>query len=195
METLWQDIKYGVRTLAKNPGFTAIAVLTLALGIGANTAIFSVVNGVLLRPLPYKDPGHLFMLWARHAESGAVPQQMSYQDFEDIRDQSAHLESAAAIITDQSLLTGAGEPLVLDSLRVTPSFFETLGVQPVRGRSFLREEGEPGKDNVVVLSHRLWQSHFGADPGIIGRAVRIDGQSETVVGVLPADFHFVLNRF
>jgi putative ABC transport system permease protein len=192
MSNLWQDARYGARMLRTNAGFTVVIVLTLALGIGANTAIFSVVNAVLLRPLPYPEPSRLAVIWGRQAEQGATNQHVAYQDFEDLRRQNHTLDGAAAILLQQWTLTTNGEAARVDGLLVSANFFRVLGVAPALGRAFLAEEEQDSKDHVAVLGHRLWQERFGADPGIVGRLIALDGGSYTVVGVLPASFSFNL---
>ncbi|HKO05888.1 MAG TPA: ABC transporter permease [Candidatus Acidoferrales bacterium] len=192
MQTLWQDLRQGLRAMAKNPGFTLVAMLTLALGIGANTAIFSVVNAVLLRALPYPDSGRLVALWGVNDRTGDSQRAVSYPDFEDLRAQSRTLEGAAAYNDDTATLTGIGEPLHLHDGVVSAALFKVLGVSPQLGRGFLPEEDNPGT-RVVVLSDRLWREKFGADSAIIGRALTLNGHSYTVVGVLPPAFQFPLD--
>jgi putative ABC transport system permease protein len=186
-----QDLRYGLRTLRKNPGFTAVAVIALALGIGANSAIFSVVNTVLLRPLPYKDPDRLVMVWeddTRHGYPRDTPAAANYVDW---REQNRVFEGMAAIADQSFNLTGEGEPERIAGRRVSANLFPLLGVEPQLGRVFLPEEDQPGSGGrVVVLSHGLWQRRFGADPKIIGKPLNLNGQSFTVVGVMPSNFQF-----
>ena len=184
IETLLQDIRYGLRTLRMNPGFAAIAVLTLALAIGANTAIFSVVETVLLRPLPFKDPGRL--VWAtEHFAFG--PSTVVSADFPAWRDRNHVFEQIGAFGgTAGANLTGAGEPARVSVTHVTTGLFSMLGVQPVAGRLFLAEEGKQGREHVALLNEVLWRSHFGADPQIIGATIRLDDAGYLVVGVMPA---------
>ncbi len=184
MGTLLQDLKYGLRMLAKNPGFTTVAILTLALGIGANTAIFSVVNGVLLRPLPYEQPGQLVNLWeefgdgGRNAVAGGV--------FTDWKEHSTVFEALSVISGSAMNLTGAGEPERTNGLQVSASFLEILRVHPVLGRGFLPDEDRLGKDNrVIIFSHRFWQRRFGGRANLVGRTIRMDGERYTVIGILP----------
>ncbi len=186
---LGQDLRYGARTLAKNRGFTAVAVLTLALGIGANTAIFSVVRGVLLRPLAYPDSERLAVLIHQQEPYGEAPQ-LAYQDFADIRQQSRDFDQLAAILIEQFVVMRGEEPARLNALRVTSSFFSTMGAQPTLGRAFLAEEEQQGKDRVAVVSDRFWRDYFGGERAAIGRALRLDGESYTVVGVLSPRFDF-----
>jgi len=187
MENLLQDIRYGIRTLAKNPGFTAVAVLTLALGIGANTAIFSVVENLLLRPLPYPQPDRLVEI------ANSYPPQLpkvglSPGDYADWRRQNASFSEmgAYAKITQGFNLTGEGEPQRVTAVYADDGLFPMLGVRPVMGRAFLPEEDQAGSALVVILGHRLWQSRFGGDPGVVGRSISLDNQRYTIVGVLPA---------
>jgi putative ABC transport system permease protein len=190
MSTLIQDIKYGLRVLAKNPGFTAVAVLTLALGIGANTAIFSVVNAVLLKPLPYGDPDRLAVIWVTEpsAPGGLFPD--TGPDFQDWQAQNHVFEGISAITIEGGTLTGSGEPLQLRGLSVSPNVFQLLGVQPLLGRSFSPDEGPTGHHHVVILSYGLWQSAFGGRQDIVGSKITLDGEAYDVVGVMPKDLKF-----
>ncbi|HXJ05869.1 MAG TPA: ABC transporter permease [Candidatus Acidoferrum sp.] len=188
MFALLQDIRYAFRLLAKSPGFTAIAILTLALGIGANTAIFSVVNGVLLRPLPFRDPSRLVLI----AEKSSFPViSTSYENYLDWRDQSHSFESVEATRGGAITLTGAGEPERLNVRMVTAGLFSMLGVQAVRGRTFLPQEDRAGGTPVALLSYGLWQRRFGGSQEIIGKAINLDSQPYTVVGVLPSGFQIL----
>jgi len=193
METLLQDIRYGIRMLAKNPGFTAIAVLTLALGIGANTAIFSVVNAELLRPLPFRDPGQLVRVATANARLHTVSGAVSYPDFADWRAQNHVFQDMAAYTDSSFALTGTEQPAHLQGATVTAAMFRLLGVSPELGRGFLPEDDEP-HHHVVILSHRLWEERFGGDPQIIGRVITLDNSAYTVVGVMPASFQYLLQR-
>ena len=188
IEDLWQDLRYGVRTLKRKPGFTLIAVVTLALGIGANTAIFSVVNGVLLKSLPFPEPERLVAL-SETDESGRVIA-VAYPDYLDWRAGPAVFENLAARMPAGGVLTGDGEPERVTGRMVTASFFPTLGARPHAGRFFNEDEDRPGANPVIVLSHSLWQRRYGADPQVIGRAVQFNGESWTVLGVAPAKFDF-----
>jgi putative ABC transport system permease protein len=192
MQTLLQDLRQGLRAMAKNPSFTLVALFTLALGIGANTAIFSVVNAVLLRELPYPDSGRLVALRGVNDRNGQSQRPLSYPDFEDLRAQSRSLEGAAVYNDDTATLTGIGEPLHLHNGVVSAALFKVLGVSPQLGRSFLPEEDAPGT-RVAILSDRLWREKFGADPAVIGRALTLNGRTYTVVGVLPGTFQFPLD--
>jgi putative ABC transport system permease protein len=190
MESLLQDLRYGARMLAKKPGFTLIAALTLALGIGANTALFSVVNGVLLRPLAYRDPERLVWLGHTAAKSNQNAA-ISPPTFADYRNKCQSFENLTALLYSTAFnLTGEGEPERLQGRRVSANFFDTLGAAPALGRGFLAEEDEPGRNRVVVLSHGLWQRRFGADQNIVGKALRLNGQNFTVIGVMPAAFRW-----
>jgi putative ABC transport system permease protein len=185
-----QDLRYGLRTLRKHPGFTAVAVTALALGIGANTAIFSVVNTVLLRPLPYHDPDRLVMVWEDDTKGGYPRDTPSAANFVDWREQNKVFEGMGALADQSFNLTGAGDPERLEGKRASANLFNLLGVEPMIGRGFLPEDDQPGAGRVVVLSHGLWQRRFGADPSVVGRQLELNGQSHTVVGVMPRSFQF-----
>ncbi|HZS07295.1 MAG TPA: ABC transporter permease [Blastocatellia bacterium] len=191
MNLLWQDARYGLRMLARKPGFTAIAVIALAIGIGANTAIFSVINGVLLRPLPFAAPERLVTLWTADARRTNSPGNSSYPDFADWRAQSQSFEHLAAFRTSGVTLTGKGEPERLKAVAASAVLFDLLAAKPMIGRGFRAEEDEPGA-RVVVLSHSLWQKRFGSDPGIEGQTITLDKEPYTVIGVMPAGFNFPL---
>jgi predicted permease len=180
VDTLWQDARYGLRMLRRNPGFTIVAVLTLALGIGATTAIFSVVNAVLLRPLPYRDPDRLVL----------VPNAYG-QDFLRWRDQAKTFESMAAFYFGTEDFTGSGEPERLAVAWVSTELFGTLGVAPALGRAFMPEEDREGVAPVVVLSDSFWRRRFGSDPQVIGRAITLNNQSQTIIGIMPPGFRFL----
>ncbi len=193
MLTFLQDFRYAVRQYRKSLGFTAVAVITLALGIGANTAIFSVVNGVLLRPLTFKDPGRLVRVWhVPPAKSfpGMTTFSVSAANYLDWERQNHVFERMAIYSYHGFTLTGGDKPEQIDACAVTSGFFATLGIQPVLGRAFTPEEDQPGRSNVVVLSHRLWQEHFGSNPNIVGQNIAMDGGSYLVAGVMPASFQF-----
>ncbi|MGB9180687.1 MAG: ABC transporter permease [Pyrinomonadaceae bacterium] len=192
MRTLLQDMRYGLRTLRKHPGFTAVAVLALALGIGVNSAIFSVVNAVLLRPLPYQDSGRLVTVaemgkneTRRYAQSSVAP-----ANFLDWREQNQVFEQMAAYFTRTANLTDGNNPERIKLAGVSANFFQTLGVQPALGRAFAPEEDKAGHHRVVVLSDGLWRRRFGSDTSLVGRSVTMDGESYTVIGVMPASFQF-----
>jgi putative ABC transport system permease protein len=188
LEATWQDLRYGARMLWKKPSFTLIAVITLALGIGANTAIFSVVNAVLLRPLPYPEPARLIRLWESNPGRGWPEFSVAAPNFEDWRKQQAVCSQLAAYETTTFNLTGSGEPERVAALGVTASLFPALGVLPARGRNFLPAEEQAGGNRVAILSDGLWQRRFGADPQLIGRQIQLNGESYTVVGVMPPLF-------
>ena len=190
LETFWQDIRYGVRSLLKQPGFAAVAVLTLALGIGANSTIFSFVNGVLLRPLPYHEPERLVLLDETAPKRGVTSVGVSFPNFLDWREQNRVFEGVAAYIPAGYTLVGAGEPEQLRGARVTSGLFEILGVTPALGRTIRPEEDRPENDTVVILGHGLWQGRFGADPGVVGRMISLNNRPHTVIGVMPPDFKF-----
>jgi putative ABC transport system permease protein len=189
METFIHDIRFGIRMLAKKPMFSIIAVITLALGIGANTAIFSVVNGVLLRPLPFKEPDRLMMI--RETKLPQFPEfSVAPGNFLDWKKQNTVFERLVAYKGSSLNLIGTGDPERLIGLKVTEGFFAMLGAQPQLGRDFLVEEDQPGRNNVVVISHGVWQRRFGGDPKILNQAITLSGQSYTVIGVMPKTFRF-----
>src|SRR5438105_1510609 len=188
METLFKDIRYGIRGLLKRPGFTAIVVITLALGIGANTAIFSVVNAVLLRPLPYEDPSRLVVV--HEGKEGNSWTTVAYDDFNDFRDRQKSFDQVAAFSAPWIFnLTGAGEPAQFNGQYVSANLFSMLGVGPIEGRDFVSDEDRPGSQKgVVILSYGFWQRQFGARRAVIGQAVNLDAQSYTVIGIAPPNF-------
>src|ERR1700684_1399119 len=189
MSAMLQDLKFAVRMLVKSPGFTAVAILTLALGIGANTAIFSVVNAVLLRPLPFKNYSQLVVLRETYKLVGNVS--VSYPDFLDWR-QQAHSFSAMAAIQNRGFnLSGVAQPENIGGYAVSPNLLALLGVHPVLGRDFLPSEENQGTAPVILLSYQLWQSHLGADPAVIGRSITLDGRSFSIVGILPPAFRLL----
>ena len=193
LDVLSQDLRYGVRTLAKSPGFTAVAVLSLALGIGGTTAIFSVINAVLLRPLPFKDPTRVVKLSEVNPYQKSSWWAVAPANFLDWKQQNQVFEDMAAISNPTLTLTGAGDPENVRVQRVSASFFRILGVKPALGRTFLPEEDRTGGAQVVVISHSLWKRKFGSDRSVLGQTLALDGQGHTVIGVLPASFRF-LNR-
>ena len=182
------DLKFALRQLLKNPGFTGVAVLTLALGIGANTAIFSVVNAVLLRPLPYPEPGQLVQLDL--VQSGKASALIGSTTFAESKAQSQSLARIAAYSGGDMTLTGAGTAERIVSGAVTADFFPLLGVQPALGRNFTREEDTPNGPKAAMLGYGLWQSRFGGDAKVLGRTITLNQQSYTVVGILPASFQY-----
>ena len=171
LEDLVEDLLYGLRMLGKNPGFAATAILTLALGIGANTAIFSAVNTVLLRPLPYKEADRLVMVWGNNRARGFDTDQVSPLDFADWRSQNHVFEAMAASTDTQYTLTGEREPELITAYSFSADYFHVLGTAPMLGRTFLPEEEEPGKNHVAVLSYSFWQKRFGGDRDLPGRAI------------------------
>ncbi|MBO0863436.1 MAG: ABC transporter permease, partial [Chloracidobacterium sp.] len=183
MESFIQDLRFGARMLLKQPAFTSIAVLTLALGVGANTAIFSLVNAVLLRPLPFAEPERLVWTWGEF--SGGNRAATSPPDFLDYRAQNRSFEELAAEMFNSFNLTGAGEPERIIGSSVTANFFQALGVKMVQGRAFLPEEERSGAAQVAIIGQRLWLQRFGGDPQIIGKTITLDGRGYTVVGVAP----------
>ena len=186
------DLKYAVRMLVKAPTFAIIAVLTLALGIGANSAIFSVVDTVLLRPLPFKNPDQIAMVWGRYAnDSGAVRGNVhSYPDYMDMRDQSQSFSAMAAYTRTAATLALADDAQYLEGVAITPEVFDVLGVPPLLGRGFTQEDAKNETDRVVVLTYPLWKSAFGGDPKIVGQQVMLSARSHTVVGVMPPGWKF-----
>ena len=194
MNTFWQDIKYGIRMLLKNSGFTIVALLTLILGIGANTAIFSVMNGVLLRPLPYVHPEQIVTLWQNNVKEGIQKEEVPPATFIDWKEHSRSFEKIAAASRFGFDLSSGGEPERLRAFRVTDGFFEILGTNPLYGRTLRSDDYKPGEDHVVVLSHSLWAQRFGSNPNIVGQSILLDDEPYTIVGVMPSAFQFPENR-
>jgi len=195
IETFFQDLRYGMRSLLKKPGFTLTAVIALALGIGANTAIFSVINGVLLRSLSYANPKSIVMVWERNVTGTETQNVVSPANFLDWQKQSTSFENMAAVADQRVNLTGGtGEPEEIKAQFVSHPFFPALGVQPLVGRSFLPAEDTVGNDLVIILSHELWQTRFASDPAIVGKQATISGRQRTIVGVMPPGFHFLDNQ-
>jgi hypothetical protein len=184
MRSLLRDMGFGVRMLRKNPAFTVAAILTLALGIGANTAIFTVANALLLRPFPYRAPEQLVTVGARDQNKEFGGTLLRY---ELLRDHSHSFEGVAAFTTDNLNLTGRGEPLQVPIARVSANFFSLLGVEPQLGRTFTDDEGRLEGKPVVILTNSIWRTRFNSDPNIVGQSVTLDTTPHTVVGVLPAD--------
>ena len=193
MGTMLQDIRYGARMLSKNAGFTVIAVLTLALGIGANTAIFSVVNAELLRPLPFRDPGKLVRVWETNSRTGSKSGPISYPDFADWQAQNQVFEKLGVYASASYTLTGVEQPAHLEGQAISAEMISLLGATPELGRTFLPGEDEP-HHHIAILSHRLWKEHFGGDPGIISHTITLENSGYTVVGVMSAGFEFPLQR-
>ena len=194
--TVIQDLRYAMRTLRRNPGFAAVAVLALALGIGGNTAIFSVVHAVLLRPLPFPESGRLVFLYGQDTRRGVPAHQILYPDFIDWRDQSRSYEAVTALGPDAVTLTetAGGVPERIDGARVNASFLQVLRVRPVLGRDFTEQDDRPGARPVALLANELWRRRFGADPAVTGKPVLLDGVEHTVVGVLPPGFRAINAR-
>ena len=188
METLFQDLRYGFRTLLKNPGFAAVAILSLALGIGANTAIFSFVNAILLRPLPVTSPNELMFVFSGRSDSPFIT--ASYPDYVDFRDRNE-------VFTDMACFSGVAVSLASDDRTdlvqgaiVSGNYFDVLGVKPVQGRTFSPEEDQtPGTHPVLIASHALWQQRFGGDPGFVGKEIALNGRIFTVIGIAPPGFN------
>ena len=193
MGTLLQDFRYGLRMLAKKPGFTLIAVMALALGIGANSAIFSVVNAVLLRPLPFENPERLVQVWGTNAKRGQTKAPFSYQNFADFREQNQSFEYMAAYTDASAAFTYADAPEQIEGCGSTADLFKVLGAKPLLGRTFEREDEVAGGTKIVVLSYNLWQRRFNSDPKIISQQIKFDGESYTVIGVMPKGFQFPLD--
>lgn len=192
MANLIQDVKYGIRMLVKNSGFAMIAILTLALGIGANTAMFSVVNAVLLRPLPFPEPERLVTIWGTHAKLNEMNRALSYPDIADLQTMNTTFDSVAAYDLASVTVTGVGEALHVNAARVSSNMFSLLRGSPILGRTFAPGEDRTG-NFVAILSHSLWQSQFHGDPNVIGRSVEIEGRSYTIIGVMPRGFVFPLD--
>ena len=190
MNTLIQDLRYGARILLKQPAFTLVAVITLALGIGANTAIFSLVNSILLRPLPFQDPDRLVRMVQSSPKLGLPTWGVSQADFAAYRDQNRSFESIAIYNSTATNLTGQGEPERLPMTSVTADFFKVFGVSPQLGRTFVEGEDAQGKNGVCVISHAFWQRRFGGDPNVVGRILSLNNVQTQIVGVMPADFKF-----
>jgi putative ABC transport system permease protein len=191
MEALLQDLRYAIRMLLKKPGFTTVVLITLALGIGANTAIFSVVNGVLIQPLPFKEPDRLVAVREANPKFSNEPIGASFPNFTDWKEQNQVFEHIAAYSGQVLTLIGEDEPLRVSAQTVSSAFFPMLGAEPILGRTFLPEEEKTGQTKAVVLSHGFWQRRFGGDPAVLDRTLTLDGSPFTVVGVMPAGFRFL----
>ncbi|HVG29690.1 MAG TPA: ABC transporter permease [Pyrinomonadaceae bacterium] len=194
MGSLWQDLRYGARMLLKNPGFTAVALVALALGIGANTAIFSVVNAVLLRALPYRDADRLVVMWEDNRNGNHPRNVIAPTNFMDWKSQAKSFEGMAAFYDRRFNLTGAGEPVAVPSQVAETNLFTVLGANPMLGRTFAEEDGEPGRGNVIVISHGFWQRQFGGAADVVGKTVALEGAKVTVIGVMPADFKWFVKE-
>src|SRR5580692_7337878 len=183
---LAQEFCFGLRRLRKNPGYTLVAVLTLTLGIGANSAMFSIVNAVLLRPLPYHDPDRLVLLSEHWPQFPRLS--LSYLNYQDWRDQSHSFETVAAVRNNVMTMTGISEAERLPTQNVTANLFDMLGVKPELGRAFSEAEDKPGGPPVALISHGLWQRHFSSSPAVLGRSIILDNESYSIIGVMPAGF-------
>ncbi|MCA1626509.1 MAG: ABC transporter permease, partial [Acidobacteria bacterium] len=192
MKNLWQDVRFAVRMLAKSRAFTFVAVVSLAIGIGANTAIFSVVNGVLLRPLPYPEPERLVRLYEKETDAATLSERLEVApaNFLDWRRQSRTLAETAAWGEEEQALAGQEQAEPVKAAFVSANFFAVLGVQPLHGRVFTSEEDQPGRDDVALLGYGLWQRRFGGDPHLVGQRVKLDGEHYTVVGIMPDGFQY-----
>ena len=188
METLWQDIGYGSRLLFKNLRFTVVAVLSLAIGIGATTAIFSVTSALLLRPLPYKDADSLVILWNRSPGLNVVQDWFSPGQYLDIKAENKIFEQVAATIDSSFNLTGQGPAERVEGARVSSSLFPLLQTQPIMGRAFAPDEDDQGKPTVAILSYGFWKHRFAADAQVVGKALMLNGNPVEIVGVMPQDF-------
>ena len=189
-ETCWQDVRYGARMLRKNPGFMLVAILTLALGIGANTAIFSIVDAVLLRPFPYPDPDQLVLMFVVPLQQPDALSAFSYRDFTESREQNHVFSEMVGNSFHDLTLTGAGEPSIVNTAAVTPEIFSLLNAKPVLGRTLLPGDGKQSAPSVAVVSENLWRSRFGSNPALVGQSIALDMRSFTVVGILPASFRY-----
>ena len=187
-----RDFRYSLRILQRSPGFTSVAVLTLALGIGANTALFSVIDSVLLHPLPYQDPNSLVMVWESNSQHPNPHNTVSPPNFLDWQTRNTVFSSMAYIFDERDNLTGNGDPEEVVVQDVSANFFSVLGVAPVLGPGFTPENGQPGHDNVVILSYGLWKERFAGDSGIIGKSILLNGHPQTVVGVAPQNFQWFI---
>jgi putative ABC transport system permease protein len=184
------DLKYASRMLIKTPGFTATAVLTLALGIGANSAIFSVVNPLLLKPVPFDQFNRLVMLRGSLPNQGLKEAGVSPADFQDWRAQNTVFQDTAAYRIKDTTITGAGEPELLRGCFVSADFFSAVQTNPLKGRALLLDDNQPGRDRAAVIGYGIWQRRFGGDPSVLGATITLDGRTVTVVGIMPPDFDF-----
>lgn len=194
-EQFLQDIRFAFRQLHKSSGFAAVAILTLALGIGANTAVFSVADAVLIKPLSFAEPASLAIVWEKLPEYGIARNTVSPPNFLDWRERNRAFQGMSAFVDQPANLTGAGRPEQIDVEQVSANFFGLLGVEPMLGRGFMEREDQPGKGNVAVLSYALWKSKFAGDPKILGKAIELNGQATTVVGVTGPDFDWYISEF
>src|ERR1044071_4205793 len=188
MQTLFRDLRYAIRMLLKTPSFSTVAVLSIALGIGANTAVFSVINAVLLKALPYHEPQSIVLVWGEDKAGGSSRGQVSATDVADYRARNHVFEEITTYSDFRPVFSGNGEPERIPGAQVGDGFFTVMHAQPLLGRVFTAEEQVEGKDLVVVLGYGLWQRRFGGDPNIIGQPIKLSSRAYTVVGVMPADF-------
>jgi len=189
------DLRYVLRQLAKSPGFTAVAILTLALGIGANTAVFSLINALLVRPLPYQQPSRLVLIWERFATLGLDRIPVSPAEYLDLEKQFQSSTGLAAFTFQRFNLGGGDVPERISGAAVSPSLFSLLGVEPIKGRTFAREEQGQGHDDIIVISDRLWKRRFNSNPALVGKSLLLNGRNYTVIGVMPAKFEFPIPLF
>ncbi len=194
MNTFWKDVRYAARMLWKSPGFTAVAAIALALGIGANTAIFSVVNALMLRALPFRDAERLVMVWEFNRPRDQHQNVVAPANFLDWREQTNSFEGLAAFVDGNTNLTGESDPVEIPAQYITPNLFPLLGVEPLMGRGLTDEDATPNSADVVLLSFSTWQSRFGGDPAVVGKTLMLNGEPATVVGVMPADFQWFIKK-
>src|SRR5690349_9119141 len=195
METVLQDIKFGLRMLLKSPSLSIVATIALALGIGANTAIFSVVNAVLLRPLPFPQSEKLFALYETDARRSGLRGSQSYPNFFDLRAQNTSFEKVASYYSSDFILTGRGEPARLQGAVATADLFPLLGIKPLYGRTFVPDDDKPSQTGrVVILSEQLWHRRFNSDPSVINQSTTLNGKNYIIVGVMPASFEFPIQN-
>src|SRR5215470_1915011 len=188
MQTWWQDIRYGSRMLRTAPGFALVAILALALGIGANTAVFSVINGVLLKPLEYKDPDRLVRLWEKWGNADKAS--LAYPNFKDWSEQNRSFDRMAAFRGGGFNLTGSDHPDRLRGAQISADFLSVLGVSPTLGRDFGPDDDRPGASLTTIITDRLWSRQFSRDPSVVGRTISLNDETYQIIGVLPSDFHF-----
>ncbi|HEU4870175.1 MAG TPA: ABC transporter permease, partial [Pyrinomonadaceae bacterium] len=190
MESLLSDVRYAVRNLLRRPGFTIIAVVTLALGIGANTTIFSAINALLVKPLPFPELDRVVAIWDKLPNRNLLHNEVSVANYLDWQAQAQSFEQLALYRWWSANLTGIDPPERIQGFLVTANFLDTTGMKPIMGRTFLPEENQPGKDAVAVITHSLWQRRFGGDPNILNKTITINSITRTVVGVMPERFNF-----
>ncbi|HEV8188139.1 MAG TPA: ABC transporter permease, partial [Pyrinomonadaceae bacterium] len=190
MENLLSDTRYAIRNLLRRPAFTLIAVATLALGIGANTAIFSAVNALLLKPLPFPELDRVVAIWDKMPSRGVLHNEVTVANYLDLKNQNQTFEQLALYRWWSPNLTGVEPPERLQGFQVTANLFDALGVKPIMGRNFTEEENQPGKDAVVIITHSLWQRRFGGDPEILNKTITVNTVTRKVIGVMPQNFNF-----